>query len=358
MKRLFLLWLLMSAQSTFGQDVIPMLDLNERMKSFENGFFRSIALQPVREYKAGDNVVGYVDFRNNLMVHNGGNPEQLSNVETKFEVSDNLLVWNIATTLNIWDDGEQKTLTFQVGQYEVRDSLVVFQDLRYNSVKVYYKGEIIDLYTSSGVLTMPDYVGENIVAYRDNGNYNKIFWRGEIHDLDVWHEPYKFSGGTDMVAFNDPVNGTFAIFEKGEFFDVENFHMDSYKVGNGFVAYKNLNGDLKMYQDGEIIELASFASFWVVRDNVVYWEENGFTYAYIDGTKIEVSRYIPADYKVKNGVVAFRNVMGGVSAVQNGKVIEITNQMDAGYSIHGNSVLARLFNNSYIVLQEGKMFRN
>lgn len=358
MKQFLFLCLLVSATNSFGQKVMPMLDFNDRMKSFENGFFRSIALQPVREYKAGDNVVGYVDFRNNLMVHNGGNPEQLANVETEFTVSDNLLTWQIATTLNIWDNGKQKTLTFNIGEYVVRDSLVVFQDTRYNSVKVYYNGEIINLYTSSVDLSMPDYIGENIVAFRDNGNFNKVFWRGKIYELDVWHEPYDFEGGTDMIAFNDPVNGTFAIFENGAFYDVENFHMDEYKVGNGFVVYKNLNGDLKMYQNGEITDLAHFASFWEVKDHVVYWGENGYTYAYVDGQKIEVSRYIPADYQLKNSVIAFRNLMGGVSAVQDGKVIEITNQMDAAYEIYGNSILVQLFNRSYIVLQKGRKYNS
>ena len=46
---------------------------------------------------------------------------------------------------------------------------------------------------------------------------NKVFWRGKIYDLDVWHNRFEFEGGTDMLAFNDPINGTFAVFEKGEF---------------------------------------------------------------------------------------------------------------------------------------------
>jgi len=359
MKQLLCIFLLGWASSSFAQSVIPMLDFNRLMNSFENGFFRAVALQPVREFKAGDNVVGYVDYRNNLVVHDGGNPKTLANVETIFTVSDNLLTWNIGTTLNLWDKGDLTTLTFQVGAYEVKDSLVVFQDLRYNSVKVYYKGQIIDLYTSSGDLTMPVTIGENIIAFRDNGNFYKVFWHGKVYDLDVWHKPYVFSAGTDMVAFNDPINGTFAIFENGQFYDVENFQMKSYQVGNGFVVYENLNGDLKMYKNGEITSLSNFsASMYEVKDNVVYWIENGFAYANIDGQKIEVAKYIPEDYAIKNSVLAFRNLMEGVSAVQNGKIIDITNQMDAVYTLHGNSVLVELFNKSYIVLQGGRKFQS
>jgi len=358
MKHFFLLCTLLSGLSLSAQDVIPMLDFNNLMKSFEKGVFRQIELQPVREFEAGDNVVGYYDFRNNLMVHDGGNPEMLANVETEYTVTDCLLTWKIATTLNLWDDGLQKTLTFQVGQYEVRDSIVVFQDLRFNTVSVYYKGEIHELINSSVDLHMPEFIGENIVAFRDNGDFYKVFWRGKIYELDVWHNPYVFHGGTDMIAFNDPLHGTFAIFENGQFLDVESFHVGRYKVGNGVVVYENLNGDLKMYRDGKIQTLTNFgASTWEVVDNVVYWVENGFAYANIDGQRIEVAKYEPADFQLKNSVLAFRNLMGGVSTVQNGKIYEITNQLDAPYTLYGNSVLVELFNRSYIVFQNGRKYQ-
>lgn len=358
MKRILLFVLLFSAAPAMSQSVIPMLDFNNLMKSFENGIYRSIGLQPVREFEAGDNVVAYYDWRNNLMVHNGGNPEQISNVETEYRVSDFLLTWQIANTLNLWDNGDKRTLTFQVGSYVVTDSLVVYQDLRFNTVSVYYDGQTYELLTSSVDLHMPEFIGENIVAFRDNGDFYKVFWRGKIYELDVWHQPYVFHGGTDMVAFNDPINGTFAIFENGEFLDVEGFHMNNYKVGNGLVVYENLNGDLMMYRKGKVEQLSNFgASFWDVRDNVVYWVENGFAHAYIDGERIKVGQFVPKDVELKNSTLAFRNLMGGVSAVQNGKVVEITNQLDAPFEIYGNSVLVELFNKNYIVLQNGRKYQ-
>lgn len=357
MKRILIIALFFTTSPAWSQNVLPMLDFNNLMKSFENGVYRSISLQPVRELESGDNVIGYYDFRNNLMVHDGSNPEMLANVEAEYTVSDFLLTWKIATTLNLWDSGTKKTLTYQVGNYVVTDSLVVYQDYRYNTVSVYYKGETYDLITSSTDLSMPEFVGENILAFRDNGNFYKVFWRGKIYELDVWHEPYIFHGGTDIIAFNDPINGSFAIFENGQFLDVESFQMNRYKAGNGLVVYENLNGDLMMYRQGEISQLTNFgASYWDVRDNVVYWVENGFAYANIDGQRIEVAKYEPKDVAIKNSVLAFRNLMGGVSAIQNGKTYDITNQLDAPYTLHGNSVLVALFNKSYIVLQNGKKY--
>ena len=50
--------------------------------------------------------------------------------------------------------------------------------------------------------------------------------------------------------------------------------------------------------------------------------------------------------------------MGGVSAVINGRVEEITNLQDAEYEIFGNQVLVKLFNKSSIVFSNGKKFTN
>lgn len=358
MKRILSVALLLLSFSATSQKVIPIVDFSGYFKSFNDGFFRQIEFQRIKNFKTGDNVCAYFDFKGNLRVYNGGTPKDVANIETAiYTVSDNLMTWQLGETLNMWDNGKLQTLTYRAGQYKVTDSLIVYQDTRFNTVNVYYDGEIHELYMSVAGSSFPNFVGENIIAFKDNGNYYKVFWRGEIYDIDVWHNPYLFAGGTDMIAFNDPINGTFAVFDKGVFLDVEMFHMDSYKVGLGFVAYENLNGELMLYKDEQTVELSNFnTSYWDVKDNVVLWEENSFMYTYYNGEKFEVARYTPEDYKIKNGVIAFRNLMGGVSAFIDGKVVEITNQMDAQYSIHGNSVLVELFNNSYIVLHEGKKY--
>ncbi len=351
--------LLSCSTGVFAQNVLPFVDFNNRFRTFENGFFRYIEMRDINGFKAGDDVLAYVDVRSNLRVFDGKEAVDVSNVVAEYEVSDHLMVWKIGTTLNLWDDGDLHTLSHFVGQYVLRDSLVVYQDLRFNEVKVYYQGKNYVLYQSTGNLTMPDFVGENLVAYRDNGNLNTVFWSGQTYELGVWHNPIRFKGGTDILAFNDPMNGTFAIFDCGEFLDVENFHMNAYDAGRGFIVYENLNGELIYYGNGKWETLTHFAaSYWEVKDDVVVWGENNMFYAYVNETKTEVARYTPKDYGLKNGVVVFRNPMGGVDAFVNGTHKTLTNQDDASYSIHGNSVLVELFNKSFLVYQNGKIYRN
>lgn len=342
---------------SMGQTVIPLIDFNNYFKSFKDGFFRQIEFQPIESFKAGDNVVGYMDVRGNLIVYDGEEKMNVANLKVEYEVSDNLLIWKIGETLNLWDTGTKITLSYNTRNYWVKDNMVVFEDARYNSVKVYYNGRVYDLYSSVGDMDPPDFIGENIIAFRDNGNFNKIFWDGKIYDIDVWHNPYEYSGNVDVMAFNDPISGTFAVFDKGRFLDVEEFRVENFKAGRGFVAYENRNGDLMYYKDGRSKQISNFnADFWDVVDGVLLWEENSFMYAYVEGVKTEMTRYKPQDYLIKNEVVVFRNLMGGVSALIDGKVSDITNQMDSEYEIFGNKVLVRLFNRSYVVFANGRKY--
>lgn len=358
MRKLLILFVLVLANNLSAQKVVPLVDFNYYFKSFQNGFFRQIEFQRIKDYKYGDNVVGYMDNRGNLRVYDGGEPRDLANTQCEYEVSDNLLVWKIGPTLNLWDDGELRTLTYNADQYIIKDSMVVYQDTRFNTINVYYNKKTYTLVTSSTGLWMPEFIGENIIAFKDNGNFYKVFWRGEIYELDVWHNPINFQGDIDILAFNDPINGTFTIFEDGEFKDLESFHVKAYKTGNKFVIYEDRNGNLIRYANGETTVLSNFgASYWEVKDNVVVWGENNAFYTFYNGVKVEVVRYKPAEFAIKNNVFAFRNLMGGVNFFYKGEVHEITNQMDAQFTIHGDALLVELFNKSFILFHEGKKYQ-
>ena len=357
MRILLAFFILFLSSVSFSQKVIPLIDFSNYFKSFKDGFFRQLEFQPVSEFKAGDDVVAYMNNRGDLMVYNGGKPERLANMAVEYTVSDHLVTWKIGPTLNMWDDGYKMTLSYDARNYWVRDSIIVYEDMRYNSVSVYYDGRTYQLYNSMGDMDVPDFIGENIVAFRDNGNFNKVFWRGKIYDLDVWHNRFKFEGGTDILAFNDPINGTFAVFENGGFIDIEEFHVNLYKAGRDFVIYENRNGDLIYYGNGTRRQISNFAADkWEVKDDVAMWIENGFMYAFVNGKKTEVTRYIPEDYLIKNDVLVFRNLMGGVSAFIDGEIHDITTQMNSTYQIFGSSVLVELFNRSYIVFSKGKSY--
>ena len=59
-------FLIFCSSSVFSQEVVPLIDFNGYFRSFQNGFFRQLEFQRIRNYKFGDNVVGYTDNRGNI----------------------------------------------------------------------------------------------------------------------------------------------------------------------------------------------------------------------------------------------------------------------------------------------------
>jgi len=356
MKKLIFLFILFTFHS-FAQKAIPFVDFNNFFRTFESGSFRQLEFQRIENYKAGDEAIAYYDNRGNLRIYNGGQPKDVANLNAEYQVSDHLITWKIGETLNLWDAGKLQTLTFRCGDYSVKDSIVVYLDNRYNTINVYWEDQIIPIKQSTGDLILLTEIGENILAFKDNGDFYKIFWNGKTYDIDVWVGTIDFSCGTDILAYNDPTTRTFTVFENGKLIDVEQLFMKKYKAGRGFVVYEDLNGNLIKYQNGEKTILTNFgASKWEVKDDVVIWFENNFLNMESNGKKWRVCNYIPEDYQLKNNVLAFRNIMKGVDVSINGKTETLTNQMDAGYEILGSSVLVKLFNTSYKVFWNGRTY--
>lgn len=342
-----------------AQTVVPFVDFNNYFKTFDNGNFKQLEFQLIKEFKAGDGLVAYLDTRGNLRVYDGKERKDITNLNVKYEVSDHLLAYSIGATLNMWDAGKLQTLTYFAGNYVVKDSVIVFEDTRYNTVSAYWNGEVYPLYTLTGEQYMPVCIGENIIAFKDNGDFYKLFWRGKIYDIGVWNAGIEFEAGTDIICFNDPTTRTFTVFENGVFTDVEQFFLKKYKAGRGYIVYEDLNGNLMHFQNGSKNELSNFsASFWEVKDDLAIWGENSFVYAYQNNTKIRVCNFMPKDYILKNNVFAYRNILGGVSALIDQQVHDLSMQQDAEYQIYSNAVLVKLFNNSYFVFSKGRKYEN
>jgi hypothetical protein len=91
---------------------------------------------------------------------------------------------------------------------------------------------------------------------------------------------------------------------------------------------------------------------------MVVWSENSYVFAFTNGQKVQVANFIPETYLIKNNIYAFKNIYGGVSALVDGKVEEMTNNVDAEFEIYGNKVLVKLFNKTNMVFSEGKKYSN
>ena len=345
----------------FGQGVIPVIDFNNFFLSFQDGYYRPIEVQPVQDFKAGDELVAYIDTRGNLRLYDGVARKDITNLNVQYQVSDHLMGYMIGPTLNMYDQGELSTLTYFARNFAVKDSIIVFEDTRFNSINAYYNDSTYMLSTLMGDLEMPMAIGENLLVFKDNGNMYKTFWNGGFYEIDVWNNQpnIDFQIGTDVLCFNDPTTQTFVVFDHGFFYDVEQLPMPKYRSGRGFIVYEDLSGNLWYYQNGAQFQLSNFsADFWDVKDDIVVWSESSYFFSYCNGEKTQIENFTPVQFKIKNDVLAYQNILGGVNAFVKGKKYELTNQLDSQFEIYGDRVLVKMFNNSFMVLENGKKYTN
>ena len=345
---------------TQAQLIAPTMDFNNFFVNFQEGFFRPIEIQPILSYKAGDDVVAYIDTRGNMRIYDGIERKDVTALNVEYQVSDHLVGYKIANGLRMWDAGKYTPLTNFGRGFIVKDSIIVYEDTRYQSLNVYWNKQMLPLVTMTNGLSMPAAVGENIAVYKDNSDTYFCFWQGKTYEIATYNEELvEFNIGTDVFCFKDPYTQSFMMFDKGEFMEIESSPIKKYKSGRGFIVYEDLNGNLWMYKNGEKIALSNFSTtFWDVKDDMTVWSENSYLFAYSNNEKIEVATYFPGEYLLKNNTFVFRNILGGVSALVNGKVQEITNMRDAEFEIYGNKVLVKLFNKTSIVFSEGKIYTN
>lgn len=355
--RVFFLLIGLALGSALFAQLAPFVDFNNYFRTFYKNNFRQLEFQAVRSFEGSDNLIAYIDFKGDFKVYNGESSQMLSNQLISYQLGDNLLAWNIGPTLFCLNGSKRELLTTFANRYLVSDSLIVYEDMRFHSIMVRQNGENRQVYQSISEPVMPDQLGDNIFVFKDNGDFYKIYWRDSIYDFAVYSKAIQFECGRDIVCFNDPINQSFTVFDQGQFMDLESIFAKKYKAGRGFVVYEDLQGNLWHYANGQKEQLSSYgADDWTVKDDLVIWNENNFIYTFYKGTKTQILNYSPTEFLMKNNTYVFRNFMGGVSVLYEGKVIELTKQMNAKFQIFGNTVLVELFNRSYIVFHEGKTY--
>lgn len=346
-----------SAQEFWGFG--PFTNLQGYFKVFHNGVVRQLEYLPVKSYQLGDNLLAYIDNKGDVKVFQGENVKMLAGIANNYSVSDNILVFNQGPVTSVWKDGKGQLLTNFGRRYVVTDSLVVFEDTQFNTVRVWYNGEIKDLYAVIGDVYLPNAVGDNVIAFKAGGGTHFVFHSGQFYELDTYRESVKFSCGRDIAAFNDPIHMSFAIYEKGQFLDLDPMHAKKFIAGISCVTYVDQNLNLQYYKNGNLKTLSNYSpDYWDANDHMVIWGE-GDLFQVWDGKEIVTAAYYkPERWVIKNNVVAFKNQMNGVDCVINGQVINITNEPVIDFYISGEMVVVELANKSFLAYTGGRKVRS
>ena len=354
---IFFLAVNVSAQDFWGLG--PFTNLQGYFKAFHNGVVRQLEYLPVKSFQVGDNLLGYIDNKGDVKVFQGGQVKMIAGIANNYVVGDNILVLSQGPVTSVWMDGQGQLLTNFGRRYVVTDSLVVFEDTQSNFVKLWYNGEIKELYGVIGDMYLPSSVGDNIVAFKAGGGTHFVFYRGRFYELDTYREQIKFSCGRDIAAFNDPVHMSFAIFENGHFLDLDPMHAKRFIAGISCVTYLDQNLNLHYYKAGNLTTLSNYSpDYWDANDHMVIWGEGDLFQVWDGKQTITAAYYKPERWVIKNNVVAFQNQMKGVDCVINGEVVNITNEPVIDFYISGSMVVLELPNKSFLCYTAGRKVRS
>lgn len=360
MKYFFLVFVLFFSLKVSAQSLFAYMDFNNFFRVYKNGYAVQIDHQAINNLALGDNICLYKNFQNDLKMYDGKTSKVLTAQNTNYTVSDNIGAWNIGSLLYYVENGISYSVTNFGGQYAVGDSIYVYQDLQQNTLNARYKGQNYQLVQTIEEVNMALKTGDNLVIFEDNGGVYKVFWRGEISEIGISNanNSFNFEVGCDVFAFNDPQTNSLVVFDKGEFIEVSDRPARKIKACRGFVVFEDNNGNLKKYQDGNVIEIASFFNFWDAKDDVVIWGEANSTYTLKQDSPQKVVNFSVTDYQIKNDVIAFRTIVGGVGAFINGQYKEITNLTNNEYLINGHGVMVTLTNRSVMIYDNGSIIRD
>ncbi|MCH2236062.1 MAG: hypothetical protein MK078_17640 [Crocinitomicaceae bacterium] len=359
-KTFFILVTTMCISNTLiSQNLTAFSDVNNRLYKFDNGVFSQIYYLEVKELHIGNTYIAYVDNKGDIIVNYNGEDNMIAQTHTSITPSDNLLLVQTATVLRVFDKGKPHILTSSAKSYAMNDSLVLWHDQIGNYLKYYYNNEVHEL-----MMVVGDYqvdqqkVGANTFVFVDNIGTYQGFWRGQFYELFSSNFPSACVAGQDIIAFNDPNTRTFAVFDAGELLDVEDQQVSNIRVGNGFAYYLDASGTHKVYHKGEIQEL-SFADITNVnvRDSMIFFNDIGIHKVWYNDQVYQIFNNRVEDYQIDGGIIAYRNNMGGVSALVRGKELLIEESRVESYRLNGNCILLQYGPSSFGVWWRGKVYR-
>jgi hypothetical protein len=312
---------LFASQFASAQYLAAFNDYLHRFWAFEAGTFTQLEYIEIQNYQVGGILIAYLDNGSNLKVYSHGETQTLMTGDPiKYKATDYLLGYSMYEQLNVFDNGKEKVLSTQADAYIIEDSLIVWRNRINKNIEVYYNGQVYQL--EDGLIYQPIETfktGDNLIAYVQSSTEQfKVFYLGETIVLDDFVQDFVFDAGRDIVAYIDVPDMEFKAFYRGEEYVLENFKPNSFKAGDDKVAYVDNMGRLKLFVNGEVVDISNFEpQFYEVTDRVLVYEEQGFFKTYCNGEIYVVERYIPKPYRVDYNSIAYLDENRFVKVFQN-----------------------------------------
>lgn len=315
---------------------------------WDNGLIRKIeSLVPVK-VEIGRQAIPYLDNSRSFKIYSNGGSEKINDGFTRdFQVTDNLITYQNARALWVWENGKRTLLSNYSEQFYTGDSIVLYFDGVQKEFRAYYNGFIYpiegflaagnssdifisgtekskvseDMGIASGQLPSAK-VGSNLAAYVNYADQFKIFYLGEI----INQEDYliqNFDVGKNTVAYID-INRQFKIFQNGKTSLVSEFAPVNYSVGNDLTAFIDNDNSFKIFYNDSIFNLGYFQPDYFVKENVVVFEDaSNYFKVFYKGQIYTLDNIFPKEYEAAYNSVAYMNSANELKLFTEGMIYNV-----------------------------------
>jgi len=308
-----------------AQPLSAYVNIQNQVMVWDDGIIRKIDYLPPVSMKIGRTAIPYQDNSRSFKIYYGGGVRKINiGFTNQYFVTDNLVAYLNAKSLNVFDQGNILNLSNLADEYYIGDSIVLFHDGIRSEYKAYYKGTVypIESFLAGNAIERVK-VSDNIAAYNNYANQFRIFYHGNI----IGQEEYlvsSFDVGRNTVAYVD-VNRQFKIFHNGKTVVTENFPPESYAVGDNLVAYVSSDGYFKIFYDDSVRTIGFFRPDYRVGDNVVGFQDNsGYFSAFYKGDVISLESYYPDNYVVQYNSLAYVSRSNTLRLFSEGEVYDVS----------------------------------
>ncbi|MEO0312245.1 MAG: hypothetical protein RIQ89_1902 [Bacteroidota bacterium] len=345
---LLLSFVLSIAIHSNGQGIAAYNDYRQRFHIFYQGIYQQIEHMPVLSYQQSGDAIAYVDNTNQFKIWHGGKviDPKIFAQNFKYEAGRHMIAFSLGRILWSFENGMVNKLSNFAPNYFMGDSVLAYYDETMYSLMAIYHNEKIEL--DAQLVNAPQSVkaGINTLAWVNGANFFKVFWSGQVHELENML-PESFAAGGDLVAYVDGYQSNFKMFYEGKVGILETFRPLSYKVGNRIAAYVNQQDELKIFQNGATSRLLSFApDYYEVVGNMIIYANLNQWHVYYKGEDYLLEEFMPS--KVVKGFdgLAWLDNKGWLKYFDHGKIYTVSYEQVKNFVINGDVLKYEIGNNT------------
>ncbi|HET8573261.1 MAG TPA: hypothetical protein VFL76_05255 [Edaphocola sp.] len=375
--------LLFPALKTVAQPLSAFTDFQDHLMVWDNGMIRKIESLAPQKVVIGRDAIPYIDNSHNFKIYYHGGVSKVNDGFTNnFLASDDLVLFQNAKSLNVWDNGKITNLSKYCENYLLGDSLVLFFDGVQREYRAYYDGHIYpiegflaansaanvfstndsdvtvsaDMQVASGQLPSLK-VRDNIAAYVNYADQFRIFYHGYI----VNQEEYlieNFDVGRNTVAYVD-ASQQFRIFHAGTTRTIDNFAPVSYAAGDDVVAFLANDNSFKVYYNDSVYNLGYIQPDYLVADNIVAFEDGtGKFVVFYKGRLFTIDNYFPGAGKIVAGYnsLAYVDRNNTLRLFTAGRTYDVTSANLSGWRLDYDVLQYQFGSNMYKIFYQGRTY--